>query len=118
MAAWTKLCCRRPCARLPTTPEELTNLSKYENGSGYSAAVMRDIQRVYCCLEVGEADGNGMVDSSYVAKVAGFQSFGPRVIVPMSAQSEWRRGSLVCVGPLLCAWLSFNAAVVFHSFTS
>ena len=87
--------------RLPT-PKRLPDLNTfagYENQSGLTVDIMKDLQRICACLKVhNPADSTDVSlpelskwDHEYLAKVAGISDFGARVTVPMSAQGSWRR---------------------------
>ena len=62
----------------------------YSGESGFSCKVIVDLQRVFACLDIGNEQGDGW-NQVYVADVAkATDSFSSKVVMPMSAQSEWR----------------------------
>lgn len=69
------------------TPEEIKRGNSFENKSGFSHQVMKDLQRIFCCTSVADS---ASLDPEYVEKICAFQGFGPRVMVTMSASTEWR----------------------------
>jgi len=73
---------------LPADGVEL-DISGYGNESGFTFPVMKDLQRIFACLEVADPECS---DQAFLTKVASAGDFGPRVTVPMSSQNEWRRG--------------------------
>ena len=73
---------------LPADGVEL-DISGFANQSGFTSPVMKDLQRIFACLEVATPNS---ADQAFLTKVAGAGDFGPRVTVPMSSQNEWRRG--------------------------
>lgn len=67
-------------------------MGDHEGLSGFSAAVVMDIQRIFACLEIS-AEQTDPDHQEYIAAVAKHSdSFSSKVVMPMSAQSEWRLG--------------------------
>lgn len=83
-------------SRLPAAGE-ITNqeeMAQFKNESGFSWDLMRDLQRVLACLHV-EAEGGVHTDGKFLEKVTGAEAgFAARVMVPMSAQGDWRLGMM------------------------
>ena len=83
-------------SRLPAAGEisNKEEIAQFKNQSGFSWDLMRDLQRVLACLHVGgEGEGRGHTDGNFLDKVTSPEAgFAARVMVPMSAQADWRLG--------------------------
>lgn len=75
-------------------PGALKSLSDFRCTSGFSCLIMKDIQRIIGCLLVNKLEACSepvsAADRQYLAEVA-TGDFTPKVVMPMSAQVEWRR---------------------------
>lgn len=80
--------------RLPTPPAngKLPNdFESYEACPGIAAATMIDLQRVFICLDIEPEENQNPVDTSYLQMVmAASHKFSSKVVLPMSANAEWR----------------------------
>ena len=78
------------CPRLPTHLEPEADINLYANASGFTSAIMKDLQRIFSCLAV---DSGSDENRAYLSKVAnGKVAFSFEVTLAMSSQSAWRRG--------------------------
>ena len=76
--------------RLPTHLEPEADINLYANASGFTSAIMKDLQRIFSCLAV---DSGSDENRAYLRKVAnGKGAFSSKVTLAMSSQSAWRRG--------------------------
>lgn len=80
--------------RLPTPPANgklPADFEKYQANPGFASAIMIDLQRVFICLDIEPGENQPPVDTTYFQMVmAASQSFSSKVVLPMSANSEWR----------------------------
>lgn len=81
--------CSTPCPRLPSPQMDFPSCDGYSNESGLCAVLMRDLQRVLACIC---ANGDDVRDPNmipyFIAVAKG--SFSSSIVLPMSANSEWR----------------------------
>ena len=86
----TALFCVPFVLRYPPHGKGAVQMDGYSGESGFSCKVIVDLQRVFACLDIGNEQGDGW-NQVYVADVAkATDSFSSKVVMPMSAQSEWR----------------------------
>ena len=77
------------CPRLPTHLEPEADINLYANASGFTSAIMKDLQRIFSCLAIESGSDE---DRAYLSKVAnGKVAFSSKVTLAMSSQSAWRR---------------------------
>lgn len=70
--------------RLPTHLEPEADINLYANASGFTSAIMKDLQRIFSCLAV---DSGSDENRAYLRKVAnGKGAFSSKVTLAMSSQ--------------------------------
>lgn len=74
---------------MPSSAEPLDDYQKFERKLHYSHSIVKDVQRVFACLEMNQ---NGGPDNlSYVAAMGKAKAqFSSRIVNAMSAQPAWR----------------------------
>ena len=78
---------------MPPGNGKVADFEPYAGEPGLSASIMVDLQRVFICLDID----NETNDLQYLEMVArGAAKFSSKVVLPMSANSEWRTGCSVC----------------------
>lgn len=74
--------------RYPTPGKGPVDLSEYGGEKGLSHCIIADLQRIVACLDMAE---DPIPDPEYILIVAKESNlFSSKVVMPMSAQSEWR----------------------------
>lgn len=77
--------------RFPAPGKGNVTTEGYECTGGFSSVLVIDLQRVFACVEVHTGE-EGSFNMDYISQVASASSsFSPRVVLPMSASSEWRQ---------------------------
>jgi len=80
---------------LPAPDKVDANVSDYANASGFTAVIMKDLQRVFACLhfegEPKDGGANSDSDSAFLSEVAnGKITFSSKITLAMSSQPSWR----------------------------
>lgn len=76
---------------MPSNATDAT-LDGYANATGFTSGIMKDLQRIFACLEVEKQDGQ-LPDREYLVKLANAGSkgtFSNKITLAMSSQSSWR----------------------------
>ena len=78
--------------RLPHPGKGEIEIDKCPKNQGFSHSVMADLQRVFGCIDMSLPEGENL-DYEYlkiVGEASNSNAFSSKVVMPMSAQHEWR----------------------------